>query len=188
MKLDLSGKLNFHEIDLSSPAKVIEEILAQLPEQTNNIIYGIIKTYDGQLESSMANIQKAIASLAKTSIDVNVQDKLGAIEEKKQKYECYIYTPIYEHYKYRIFFVQHGIDNYPVKVYLEESVARSIDPEKEGVYIYLCDNKEELEQLIADVFTSDKMISVMQEIIRIYQAKKAEEGSASDSEDTESEE
>lgn len=186
MKLELNGKLNYNEIDSSAPVNVIQEIIAQLPEQTNNIIYGNIKSYGGQLDSSIANLSKALAKL--TSMDVNVQNKLGANEEFNQKYECYIYTPIYKHYKYRVLFVQHGIDNYPVKVYLEESVARSIDPEKEGVFIYLCDNKEKLEQLIADVFTSDKMISVMQEIIRIYQAKKAEEDSVSDSEDTESEE
>ena len=41
-KLNLSGMLDFTEIDLTAPDKVVEEILAQLPEDTPSIIFGSI--------------------------------------------------------------------------------------------------------------------------------------------------
>ena len=50
-KLNLSGMLDFTEIDLTAPDKVVEEILAQLPEDTQSIIFGSIVAYDGQVTS-----------------------------------------------------------------------------------------------------------------------------------------
>lgn len=35
--LNLAGMLDFSEVDLTAPDKVIEEILEQLPEDTQNI-------------------------------------------------------------------------------------------------------------------------------------------------------
>ena len=42
-KLNLSGMLDFSEIDLTAPDKVVEEILKQIPEVTNNIVSGQIE-------------------------------------------------------------------------------------------------------------------------------------------------
>ena len=40
--LDFSGKLDFSEIDLTAPNKVVEEILKQLPDSTHGIVSGAI--------------------------------------------------------------------------------------------------------------------------------------------------
>ena len=65
-----------------------------------------------------------------------------------------------------------NIEYFSVNIILEESVARSISGSNSG-YIMTCSTREELEELIYKVFNSKKLISVMQELIRINQSKKA---------------
>ena len=50
-KLDFVGLLDFSEKDLTAPNKVIEELLAELPEATQNVISGSIVEYSGPATS-----------------------------------------------------------------------------------------------------------------------------------------
>lgn len=104
--------------------------------------------------------------------EVDIQSDLGKIGQETHKFECYLYTPEYDKYKYRVFFVKYDTSNYPVNIILEESVARSISTGSSG-YVISCGTREELEELIYKIFNSKKLISVMQELIRINQSKKA---------------
>ena len=101
---------------------------------------------------------------------VDIQKKLGKIGQETHKFECYLYTPEYDKYKYRVFFAKYGVSNYPVDIILEESVSESIA--RASNYIYTCNTREELENLVLMIFSSKRMIAVMQELIRINQAKK----------------
>ena len=56
-------------------------------------------------------------------------------------------------------------------VILDESVARSIS-ETVVREVYKCNTREELETLTYSIFNSKRMITVMQELIRINQAKR----------------
>lgn len=67
--------------------------------------------------------------------------------------------------------MKYGIANYPVQFTLEESIARSIQGSNLN-YIVICNNREDVENLIFKILTSKKVLEVMQELIRIYQAKK----------------
>lgn len=169
-KLNFNGKLDFNDIDLTAPDKVIEEILSQLPKETNGIIFGRIQPYDGQVFSYK---QIGLAGMFATEDkQIDIQNNLGKIGEETHKFECFLYTSEYDKYKYRVFFAQYDIANYPVNIILDESVARSISRVNIG-YICTCNTREELEDLIYDIFASKRMIAVMQELIRINQAKKA---------------
>lgn len=171
-KLNLNSRLDFGDIDLTSPDIVINEILAQLPEETNGLIMGKISVYAGHV---MSYTEKGFSSIAlaigKADKEVDIQDDLGTIGTETHKYECYLYTPEYEKYKYRMFFVKYGISNYPATVILENSVAKSISVPNTG-YIYTCNTRDELEELVINILTSKRIISVMQELIRVNQAKK----------------
>ena len=70
--------------------------------------------------------------------------------------------------------MKYGFAHYPVQFTLEESIARSIQGTNSN-YIVTCNNREEVEELILKILTSKKILGVMQELIRIYQAKKSEE-------------
>ena len=69
------------------------------------------------------------------------------------------------------FFVKYNVSNYPVTVVLEESIAKSISGTS-GEYIYTCDTRNELEELVVNVLTSKRIITVMQELIRVNQSKR----------------
>lgn len=182
--LNLSGMLDFSEADLTAPDKVIEEILIQLPENTQNIIFGSIVKYDGYVTScTTKNTAVAvIEALGTISAEkrVDIQKSLGEFGEEEKKFECFLYTSGYTKYKYRMFFMKYGIANYPVQFTLEESISRSVQGPNAN-YIVTCNKRDEVEDLILKILTSKKVLGVMQELIRIYQAKRnAESEEATD--------
>lgn len=175
--LNLSGMLDFSDIDLTAPDKVVEEILQQIPGVTNDIVSGRIVKYNGNVTSYYTtrkpSLVEALGTISTTTEKyVDIQGSLGKSGEEENKFECYLYTSIYKDYKYRMFFMRYGIAHYPVQFTLEESISRSI----QGVdsnYIVTCNKREEVEDLIVQILTSKKILGVMQELIRIYQAKKS---------------
>ncbi|MBO5360074.1 MAG: hypothetical protein J6B25_04440 [Clostridia bacterium] len=171
-KLNISEKLDFTDIDLTAPEIVISEILSELSEETKGIIRGNVAVYSGHVMSYTKTGLSALAlSLGTSDKEIDIQNDLGKIGQETHKFECYIYTPEYDKYKYRVFFVKYDTSNYPVNIILEESVARSISTGSSG-YVLSCATREELEELIYKIFNSKKLISVMQELIRINQSKK----------------
>lgn len=173
-KLNLGDKLDFSEIDLTAPDKVIKEILSQLPEVTADNVWGEIEHYDGNItsytKSSIYDFSSALVGEKK----VDIQTELGVSGNTEYRYECYLYSKANEFYKYRMFFVQYNIAKYPVKLVLERSIAESISPATSG-YIFHCNNREELEELVERILTSKRVISIMQEIIRVNQSAKYDE-------------
>lgn len=171
-KLNLNGKLDFEDIDLTAPDIVIRELLDQLPEETNGVICGKIQIYNGPVTSyTKSGISSLAITLGTVDKEVDIQNELGKIGTETHKYECYLYTPEYEKYRYRMFFIKYNVSNYPVTVVLEESIAKSI-PSVNGGYICNCNTRSELEELIVNVLTSKRIVTVMQELIRVNQAKK----------------
>lgn len=144
-----------------------------MPNETNGLICGMIQPYNGYIISYKKSGISSIALALGTASDreVDIQDDLGKIGTETHKFECYLYTPEYEKYRHRMFFAQYNVSNYPATVVLEESIAKSISGTKEG-YIYTCNTRGELEELIVNVLTSKRIISVMQELIRVNRAKR----------------
>lgn len=172
MKLNLNEKLDFNDIDLTAPNIVVEEILAELPTETNGIIAGQIKPYGGPVFSyKRPGLSGLSVALGTADKQVDIQSDLGEIGEETHKFECFLYTPEYEKYRYRMFFLKYHVSNYPATVILENSVARSVFG-TDGGYIHKCNTRQELETLIVNVLTSKRVLAVMQELIRVNQAKK----------------
>lgn len=172
-KLNIADRLDFSEIDLTEPDKVIEDILGQLNEETQGIVTGEISAYNGPVMSynTVAPSMGSVISSLTQEKHVDIQDSLGKVGAENQKFECSLYTACYAKYRYRIFFMQYGIAHYPVQFILEESIAHSIGGNGAS-YIFTCNRREEVEDLIFKILYSKKVIGVMQELIRIYQAKK----------------
>ncbi len=177
-RFELNDKLNFDEIDLTAPDVVINDILSELPKATQNYIYGDITAYYGNIESyRISNRFKSVAELLDSDREKDIQEDLGGNSNENYKYECYLYTPEYDEYRYRLFFMEYGISNYPVKIVLEESIAKSAFIDNKG-YIYNCNTREELETLFYSVLNSKRGIEIMQYLIRISQAKQLERSQA----------
>lgn len=179
--LNLQEKLNFNNFDLRNPSTVIADILAQIQEETDGVITGIVAEYNGAVESytevyksvpAAASLVTALTRATQPSeqvVKVDIQNNLGKQGDTIKKYEVYLCTPVFKQYKYRICFLQHGIANYPVKVVLEQSIADEIN--KRGLNsscTYLCEKPSSLEELMLNILNSKIMIGAMQEIIHIH--------------------
>lgn len=100
-KLNISEKLDFNDIDLTAPEKVISEILTQLNEETNGIICGDIVNYNGHVMSyTKTGLSSLAVAIGTADKDVDIQNDLGKIGQETHKFECYLYTPEYDKYKY----------------------------------------------------------------------------------------
>lgn len=172
-KLDLGGKLDFNDIDLTAPNLVIEELASQIAQETNGIIKGNVVPYSGHVysytQSGLAGLSAVLGTVEK---QVDIQTTLGKQGEESHKYEFYLSTPSYPQYKYRICYLQHGIGNYPVNIILEQSIANDIYSDSNAGYIIKCHTRTELEDLIVKIIYSKRIISIMQELIRINQVYK----------------
>ena len=176
-ELNIFEMLDFSEKDLTAPNQVVEEILKQLPENTQKIIFGQISEYKGAAlsnENETEDWMEALRTMT-SKRHAEIQKNLGKQGEKNKVYECFLYTAGYAEYKYRMFFMEFGLANYPGEIYLEESIIRSItnsiQDDDLGCTI-ICNERKELEDLVMSVLTSKKVLEIMQELIRIYQAKR----------------
>lgn len=166
-ELNISDKLDFSDTDLTPPDKVISELLNKLPDSTKGMVHGKITEYDGQIVSYKTRGFPATLGIFQDS-EVDIQDELGVIGNKEYKFECYLYTPTAEDYKYRLFFLQYNTSIYPATIVLEESIAECVL--KQGGYITKCSKREQLEDFIVNIINSSRAVEVMQELIRIYKA------------------
>lgn len=170
-ELNLTEKLDFANTDLTAPEIVIREVLSELPGETRGFISGQLELYNGPVYSfTKKEGTFALSVFGNTERKVDIQDSLGKIGEEMNKFECYLFTPNYDRYKYRMFFMEHGISNYPASVILDESIAHSIARQNTG-YIYTCSTRPQLEELLEQILTSKRTVEIMQELIRISQSK-----------------
>ena len=163
---ELEGKLNFDNIEITSPDEVISEMGKQLTEATKGFIKGVVREYDGSIESydQLSVFASIAASLGTAVVRNDIQEKLGPINYKSSKFEFFLVAPKLDSYKYRILFFEYGIGNYPVKLVLEQGIADEIFGE-DANYVIEYATKDALENLICNILKSKKVIRVMQDLI-----------------------
>ena len=146
----------------------------QLEEATNGFVKGVVREYEGPIESyDQLSAFASIASALGTSvIHKDIQDNLGAIGYQNFKFEFFLTAPKIENYKYRILFFEYGIGMYPVKIVLEQGIADEIFKKENANYIIEYETKNELENVIINILKTKKVIKVMQELI--YATKRFE--------------
>lgn len=173
-KIELKDKLNFLEIDLTDPCVVVNEILSQLPDQTDDIILGKIERYSGPVETYTKKRANLAALVSGTSGDeeVDIQRHLGRFGISDYKYECYIYPRVFEHFRFRLFLMQHSDANYPVRLVIEETVAKS----SLGYTETYCATRDDFENTVVKILTSKRTVQLLQEMIRVHQIKSKERG------------
>lgn len=172
-ELNIKDKLYFDDVDLVAPETVVKEFTDQLEGITNGLVEGVIEPYGGHIESYKTETLGALAALG-TTREHDIQKDLGAMGYNRSKFELYLTATYLPNYKYRVLFLGYGIGGYPVKVVLEESIARTI---KGGSDVCLLSNRAELEDLIHRILSSPRVINIIQELInatRIEQDRKPE--------------
>ena len=149
------------------------------PQIAEVVAVGPGKEYDGKIESyDTMGAMAALAASLQTSMRIDIQDKLGVIEETSFKYEMYLTANQIENYKYRVMFVGYGIAGYPVKVVLEQDIADELNNKEDSGYIYTIDSKTEFEELLVSVFNSKTMQKIIQNLITASNRKLLEQKEA----------
>lgn len=168
--LHIKDKLNFDRIDLTQPNEVIEEIASQVTIETNGMVTGCVKPYEGPLVSQGQNAVAGIGAVLRAAMDPGgIQKTLGRQGEEIRSYEFFLNTPVYESYKYRVCYFQFGVAHYPVTVVMEQDVADALTMKRNSAFEFCCENREELEDLISKAIGSHRVIEVIQELIRVNQ-------------------
>lgn len=164
---NFDGILNYDDDQAVSPDTVIAELGNQLEKATNGFIKGVVREYNGPIESyDQMSAFASIASALETSlVHRDIQDNLGEIGYQEYKFEFFLTTSKLEDYKYRVLFFEYGIGMYPVKIVLEQGIADEIFKKENADYVVEYATKTELENVILNILKTKKVTKVMQELI-----------------------
>ncbi len=159
--IKIKDKLNFTGIDLTAPETVVEECVKEISNATNEMVVCAIKPYDKPIESYNVPALGGIHIITQDTKH-DIQKDLGPQGYKTTRFEVFYTSTKLPHYRFRVFFFEYGIGGYPVKVVIEESIARAINKD---YYIYKLNNRADLETLIERILTSSKSIEILQDLI-----------------------
>lgn len=182
MGYNLKTDYDFSAVNAVMPDVVMSDICNEVNKITKGFVAANVRKYDGKIESyDTIGAMAALAASLQTSMRINIQDKLGAIEETSFKYEMYLTATQIENYKYRVLFIGYGIAGYPAKVVLEQDIADELNNKEDSGYIYTVDSKAELEELLVSIFNSKTIQKIIQNLItasnkKLLEQKESEEG------------
>lgn len=175
-RFDFEKTLNFDRVDLTAPDKVIAEIAAEFEQATRGLVCAKVEPYNGRLATVSKGWSTAITSAFVSSVGGDdVQKELGKQGDISHKFEFYLYTPNYTSYKFRLFFFEYGIANYPVKIVLEQGIAEFVLSSLEANYVLQKANREALENLVVRVLTSKYVLGIAQELLHVNQVQRDQE-------------
>lgn len=164
---NFDGILNYDDDQAVSPDTVIAELGNQLEKATNGFIKGVVREYNGPIESydQMSAFASIASALGTSLVHRDIQDNLGEIGYQEYKFEFFLTTSKLEDYKYRVLFFEYGIGMYPVKIVLEQGIADEIFKKENADYVVEYTTKTELENVILNILKTKKVTKVMQELI-----------------------
>jgi len=164
---NFDGILNYDDDQAVSPDTVIAELGNQLEKATNGFIKGVVREYNGPIESydKMSAFASIASALGTSLVHRDIQDNLGEIGYQEYKFEFFLTTSKLEDYKYRVLFFEYGIGMYPVKIVLEQGIADEIFKKENADYVVEYATKTELENVILNILKTKKVTKVMQELI-----------------------
>ena len=106
MGYNLKTDYDFSAVDSVMPDIVMSDICNELEKITKGFVVANVREYDGKIESyDTMGAMAALAASLQTSMRIDIQDKLGVIEETSFKYEMYLTANQIENYKYRVLFI-----------------------------------------------------------------------------------
>lgn len=174
-RFNFTDKLNFDEVDLTPPNRIVGTIGLEFAEATRGIIKLGIESYEGQITQQKPSFATSIAGIFQmASAQQSILPEMGKLGEEVHQYEIYLYTPSYAGYKFRLMFIRYGVASYPAEIILEQGTANAFaefaasrsDP------IIQVSSRRELEYLLENILSTQYILDVMQELIRVDQMQR----------------
>lgn len=174
--LGLNDKLNFEKVDLTPADIVVEEIAKELKSETRGLVDCNVKPYAGEIYSRIVTKPSSMASsmaMLTSALDTrgheeifDVQNSLGELINKENKYEVYLSTPKYKNYKFRLMFLKYDSTIYPVTIVLEQEISTQLQ-NAHNSYIYKIGSREEFEKFIISVIKTEKVTNILQQLVSL---------------------
>ena len=152
------------EVEFVPPVNYIKELCEDLKKQTNGKVTAEVMRYTGKLPPYTKIIPNPYRGLDDVFDDevkeVKVQDVLGDIGEPPDMhfvYEFYLASPSAPKYKFRMLFFSYFLNQYPIKLLLEDDIAADV----RGYEEIKCNSDAEFKANMEVVITSEKVRSVV---------------------------
>jgi hypothetical protein len=161
-----NSKFDFELKDTKTPDEVVIDYANKISEETRNLVNCEVKPYDGAISSYIIkkdSFALAMDVLSTTEEKFDVQDELGEQSDLDNKFEVYLTIKGLDSYKYRIMFIRYGAISYPVKVVLNEDIAKEYSGKLQ--YEYIVESMEELEDMVNKIFESEFCTKLIQSLI-----------------------
>lgn len=160
-------KFNIEQDSFETPREIVANQCKELSKLTKGKVIARITEYEGEYKSysNMSNL-KLMSETVNMMIGKNfdVQEALGEESEDEQiVYEFYLTANNTPKYKYRIFFLYHGIMFYPVGISLEKGIAKELGLETE----FLLNTQEDFKECLAQILGSNKVALIIQNLYKM---------------------
>lgn len=125
-----------------------------------------IQKYEEYTNRSAKDIIEEKGKLINERTNKIVIAGIKKIKDNSNKFEFYITSKETPKYKYRVFFFEYGIEQYPIKITLEEDIDSEINKERDHK-TYEIENEEELTDMLGKVLNSKKINNVIEGLIQM---------------------
>lgn len=158
----------FEAAEEAFPDEIIQEQCELLRKLTNGIVIAEIKKYESEIRSYAYKTGGALSGFTKMfaeeTVNVNIQDHLGNVDEGIFIFELYLTSATLPNYKYRIMFLQYEIPGYPASIILDETIAAELKKDSTEIS---CGDQKNFEDLMDKILTSKKVENVIAALLRI---------------------
>ena len=103
-ELGLKGKLDTAKQDLTLPKTILENISNELKAETDGEIEGMVLPYKGPIQSYTKKSGLAMFGI-QTEQEVDIQDSLGAVGNKIERFEFCIAAQSFKEFRYMFMFI-----------------------------------------------------------------------------------
>lgn len=151
----------------NTPVEIVQKQCGYLSDMTRERVIARITEYEGDLDrlNIMLSLQEKVEMDAGYSniINYDVQNLLGDIGQEESIYEFYLTSKRTPKYKFRAFFMYHGIMLYPVTLVIEEGIAQEIDRTE----FFLAEDEDMLLEILEKILSSERIATVVNNLLKL---------------------
>lgn len=158
-------KNNFKNKEVKFPNEIAIEYCNPLYELTSKLVIAKVEKYEKNIEE-MTRVSPIIAIPTSNLLlkSTNAEDYLGEISGSgKFTYELYLTGSNTPKYKYRFCFIENGVYPYPVRIIVDNDIAKELEIDTRVV----CDNENEYKNIMIKILNSKKMNEVIEGLMTI---------------------
>jgi hypothetical protein len=163
---------SFETSKILSPRDIVAAQCQALSDATGGLVYARISDYSGKIKSdkAMSHIFDALwsaSSIFPTEQPFDVQSVLGDNASGSHfTYEFFITSKSTPNYMYRVFFLKHKLDYYPLEIVLDNSISQELGSRENVV----CSSQEEFIGFLGDILKSNRMKFVVSSLLAMNKA------------------